>query len=202
MFILTSINQHILNFAKNQSMATSLGIAYLETVIKRLKYYKQLADKTFEQLSDSELHYATNEASNSIAVIVQHMSGNMLSRWTDFLNSDGEKEWRNRDDEFDVHSYSKKQIIDLWEKGWTCMLGTLTSLKEDDLLKTVYIRKDPLLVVDAINRQLAHYPYHIGQIIYAGKLIRNEQWKNLSIPKGKSEEYNKSDGVKDPANLK
>jgi len=183
-------------------MATSLGAAYLETVIKRLKYYKQLADKTFEQLSDSELHHTPNEASNSIAVIVQHMSGNMLSRWTDFLTSDGEKEWRNRDDEFDVHSYSKKQILEMWEQGWTCMLDTLTSLKEGDLLKTVQIRKEPLLVIDAINRQLAHYPYHIGQIIYAGKLIKNEQWKNLSIPKGKSEEYNKSDGLKDPANLK
>src|SRR5882724_10733080 len=156
-------------------MATSLGAAYLETVIKRLKYYKQLADKTFEQLSDSELHHTPNEASNSIAVIVQHMSGNMLSRWTDFLTSDGEKEWRNRDDEFDVHSYSKKQILEMWEQGWTCMLDTLTSLKEGDLLKTVQIRKEPLLVIDAINRQLAHYPYHIGQIIYAGKLIKNEQ---------------------------
>src|SRR5712671_6673850 len=105
------MTQKGINFVVKKSMATSLGTVYLETVIKRLKYYKQLGDKTFEQLSDSELHYATNEASNSIAVIVQHMSGNMLSRWTDFLNSDGEKEWRNRDDEFDVHSYSKKQII-------------------------------------------------------------------------------------------
>jgi hypothetical protein len=183
-------------------MATSLGSVYLETVIKRLKYYKQLADKTFEQLNDSELHYSPNEASNSIAVIVQHMSGNMISRWTDFLTSDGEKEWRDRDGEFDLHNYSKKQILDLWENGWNCMFDTLNSLKEDDLLKTVHIRKDPLLVVDAINRQLAHYPYHVGQIIFAGKLIKNDQWKNLSIPKGKSEEYNKSDGLKDPANLK
>jgi hypothetical protein len=181
-------------------MATSLGTVYLETVIKRLKYYKQLADKTFEQLNDSELQNVPNEASNSIAVIVQHMSGNMLSRWTDFLTSDGEKDWRDRDGEFDVHNTSKKQILDMWEKGWACMFDALASLKEDDLLKTVYIRKEPLLVVDAINRQLAHYPYHIGQIIFAGKLIKNNQWKNLSIPKGKSDDYNKSDGIKDPAN--
>src|SRR5690349_5305298 len=166
MLLATSVGKMMrkgINFAKKKSMATSLGSVYLETVIKRLKYYKQLADETFEQLSDSELHYAPNQASNSIAVIVQHMSGNMLSRWTDFLTSDGEKDSRDRDGEFEVHNYSKKQILDMWEKGWTCMFDTLTSLKEEDLLKTVYIRKEPLLVVDAINRQLAHYPHHVGQ---------------------------------------
>jgi len=183
-------------------MAATLGSIYLETVIKRLKYYKQLGDKTFEQLNDTELHYALNEASNSIAVIIQHMGGNMLSRWTDFLTSDGEKEWRQRDDEFEIHNYSKQQLLEVWEKGWSCMFDTLNALKEEDLLKTVYIRQEPLLVVDAINRQLAHYPHHVGQIIYAGKLIKNNEWNNLSIPKGKSEAYNKSDGVKDPANVK
>ena len=180
-------------------MAATLGATYLETVIKRLRYYKLLGDKTFEQLSEQDMHFSPNGASNSIAVIVQHMGGNMLSRWTNFLTEDGEKEWRNRDDEFDIHHYSRQQIIDLWEKGWDCMFNALSSLQEQDLLKTVYIRQEPLLVIDAINRQLAHYPHHIGQIIYAGKIIKDQQWKNLSIEKGKSQEYNRSDGIKDPA---
>lgn len=177
----------------------SLGTAYLDTSIKRLRYYKQLGEKTFDQLTDNEFHFSPNEASNSIAVIIQHMSGNMLSRWTNFLTEDGEKEWRQRDEEFEVHSYSKQQLIDLWEKGWACFFNALESLTENDLLKTVYIRQEPLSVVDAINRQLAHYPHHVGQIIYIGKIIKNADWKNLSIAKGKSQEYNKSDGIKDPA---
>jgi hypothetical protein len=177
----------------------SLGKEYLDTVIKRLQYYKQLGDKTFTQLTDKEFQFAPKASSNSISVIIQHMSGNMISRWTNFLTEDGEKEWRQRDDEFEVHQYSKQQLIDLWEKGWKVFLDSLQSLTEHDLLKTVYIRKEPLTVIDAINRQLAHYPHHIGQIIYAGKIIKDEGWKNLSIPKGKSDEYNKSDGVKDPA---
>ena len=128
------------------------------------------------------------------------MAGNMLSRWTNFLTEDGEKEWRQRDEEFEVHDYSRQQLVDLWNKGWNCFLGALESLGEDDLLKTVTIRQEPLTVIDAVNRQLAHYPHHVGQIIYVGKIIKNERWKSLSIPRGKSEEYNKSEGVKDPAN--
>ena len=123
----------------------------------------------------------------------------MFSRWTDFLTSDGEKEWRHRDNEFEIHNYSKQQLIELWEKGWKCFIDALDSLKEDDLLKTVYIRKEPLSVIDAINRQLAHYPHHIGQILYVGKIIRNENWKSLSIPKGHSDNYNKNEAIKDPA---
>ncbi|MCS3795758.1 DUF1572 family protein [Niastella sp. OAS944] len=179
---------------------SSVGTTYLQTAIKRLRYYKELGEKTFGQLSDSELHITPNAASNSIAVIVQHVSGNMLSRWTNFLTEDGEKPWRQRDEEFEVHNYSKQQILDLWEKGWACFLDSLTCLTENDLLKTIYIREEPLLVIDAINRQLAHYPYHVGQIIYIGKLIKDADWQSLSIEKGKSEAYNKSDGVKDPAN--
>jgi len=178
----------------------SLGTEYLQTVIRRVKYYKDLADKTFEQLSDDkDFHYRPNEESNSIAVIIQHMSGNMLSRWTNFLSEDGEKEWRERDDEFTVHDYSKKQLLEIWEKGWNCFLDALDSLKEDDLLRTITIRQEKLSAIDAINRQLAHYPYHIGQIVYIGRMIRNEEWKNLSIPKGHSQQYNKGDNVKDPA---
>lgn len=177
----------------------SLGITYLQTAIKRLRYYKELGEKTFDQLNDTELHVKPNAASNSIAVIVQHVAGNMLSRWTNFLTEDGEKPWRQRDEEFEVHNYSKQQILELWEKGWACFLDALTSLTENDLLKTIYIRQEPLLVIDAINRQLAHYPYHVGQIIYIGKLIKDADWQSLSIEKGKSEEYNKSEGLKDPA---
>jgi hypothetical protein len=178
---------------------SSIGNIYLQTAIKRLRYYKELGEKTFNQLTDAELHFTPNAASNSIAVIVQHMAGNMLSRWTNFLTEDGEKPWRQRDEEFEVHDYSKQQIVELWEKGWACFLDALTPLTENDLLKTIYIREEPLLVIDAINRQLAHYPYHVGQIIYIGKLIKESGWQSLSIEKGKSDDYNKSDGVKDPA---
>lgn len=177
----------------------SIGKEFLNTAIRRLKYYKDLGDKTFAQLNDEQMHYAPNEESNSIAVIVQHISGNMLSRWTNFLTEDGEKEWRQRDDEFEIHQWTKQQVIDIWEKGWTCFFDTLASLKEEDLLKTVTIRQEALTAIDAINRQLAHYPYHIGQIIYVGKEIMNNDWKNLSIPRGDSVKYNSSDKVKDPA---
>jgi hypothetical protein len=180
---------------------SSIGTTYLQTAIKRMRYYKELGEKTFDQLTGAELHFTPNAASNSIAVIVQHMAGNMLSRWTNFLTEDGEKPWRQRDEEFEVHDYSKQQILELWQKGWACFLDALTSLTENDLLKTIYIRQEPLLVIDAINRQLAHYPYHVGQIIYIGKLIKDTGWQSLSIEKGKSEDYNKSDGVKDPANI-
>lgn len=177
----------------------SLGKEYLETVITRAKYYKHLAEQTFDQLEDKDFHFAPSSESNSIAVIIQHMSGNMLSRWTNFLIEDGEKEWRERDDEFMIHSHNKKQLLEIWEKGWDCFISALRSLHESDLLKTVYIRKESLTVIDAINRQLAHYPHHIGQILYVGKIIRNKDWKSLSIPKGKSLDYNNTDSVKDPA---
>jgi hypothetical protein len=177
----------------------SIGTEFLNTAIRRLKYYKELGDKTIAQLNDEQLHYAPNEESNSIAVIIQHMSGNMLSRWTNFLTEDGEKEWRQRDAEFEMHNWNKQQVIETWEKGWRCFFDALASLKEVDLLKTVTIRQERLTVIDAINRQLAHYPYHIGQIIYVGKEIKNHEWTNLSIPKGDSAKYNSSDKVKDPA---
>jgi len=169
----------------------NLGNEFLQSAIKRLAYYKELGDKTFAQLSDKDFHFQPNEESNSIAVIVQHMAGNMLSRWTDFLTSDGEKEWRNRDIEFEEQNLSKEQVIAFWEKGWDCCLGALNSLTEDDLLKTIHIRSEGLVVVDAINRQLAHYPYHIGQIIYIAKMVRNHDWQNLSIPKGNSDQFNR-----------
>ncbi len=177
----------------------SISKDFLETSIRRFKYYKDLGDKTFIQLNEWDFHYQPNDESNSVALIIQHMAGNMLSRWTNFLTEDGEKEWRKRDEEFEVHQYSKQQLIELWEKGWACFLDTLASLKKKDLKKTVTIRQESLTVIDAINRQLAHYPYHIGQIIFLAKIIKNKNWQNLSIPKGNSQVYNNSGEVKDPA---
>jgi hypothetical protein len=175
-------------------MNVSLGQTYLESVVKRMLTYKDLGDKTFAQLEDKDFFFCPNKSSNSIAVIIQHMSGNMLSRWTNFLSEDGEKSWRNRDQEFetDPRFSTKEQLLDYWNKGWVRMLDSLRSLKEEDLLKTVHIRSEPLIVIDAINRQLAHYPHHVGQILYIGKLIRGDAWKSLSIPKGHSEQFTQS----------
>lgn len=164
---------------------------FLESAIKRLSYYKELGDKTLAVLNTADLHVTPNEESNSIAVIIQHVSGNMLSRWTNFLSSDGEKDWRNRDEEFAINTASKEAIIAMWEQGWDCCLGALNSLTPHDLLKTIYIRHEPLTVVDAINRQLAHYPYHVGQIIFIAKMIRNHQWESLSIPRNESAAFNR-----------
>ena len=168
----------------------SLGTEFLNSAIKRLSYYKDLGDKTFTQLKEEDFHFTPNAQSNSIALIIQHTAGNMLSRWTDFLTTDGEKDWRNRDAEFEEQNLSKQQLIDFWQKGWNCLLNSLKSLTEEDLLKTIYIRSEGLLVIDAINRQMAHYPYHVGQIIYLGKIIKNKDWKNLSIAKGYSNQFN------------
>ena len=177
----------------------SIGKNFLETSIRRFRYYKNLGDKTLAVLTSEQLHYRPNEESNSIAIIIHHMSGNMLSRWTNFLTEDGEKPWRQRDEEFEMTDQTKEQVIARWEKGWSCFFDTLVSLKEDDLLSTVTIRQEPLTVIDAINRQLAHYPYHVGQMIYVAKLLTNTEWVSLSIPKGGSGTYNNSAGIKDPA---
>lgn len=163
---------------------------FLESVIKRFNEYKVLGEKTFEQLNDEQMHFQPNDASNSIAVIIQHLHGNMLSRWTNFLTEDGEKEWRKRDGEFEMQPSSKQQLLAQWNDGWKVLLETLESLTADDLSKTITIRSQPLNVVDAINRQLAHYCSHVGQIVYIGKWIRAGEWKSLSIPKNKSNEFN------------
>jgi hypothetical protein len=168
----------------------SLGATYLDSAIKRLLTYKTLGDRTFAQLEEPDFHYAPNDESNSIAVIIRHLHGNMLSRWTNFLTEDGEKPDRNRDSEFAPPPLGKEALIALWEEGWNCLLTTLRSLRDEDLLKTVTIRHEPLIAIDAINRQLAHYPHHVGQLVYIGKMIRNEKWQSLSIPKGASAEVN------------
>lgn len=164
---------------------------YLPSIIKQFNYYKNLGDKTFHQLKDGQLFWKPNEESNNMAIIVKHISGNMLSRWTDFLTSDGEKEWRNREEEFKNDITTKEELLLVWEKGWTCLFKTLNSLSEKDLSKEIFIRNMGHSVTEAINRQLSHYAYHVGQIVFLGKLISNENWMSLSIPKGESNDYNK-----------
>jgi Protein of unknown function (DUF1572) len=166
------------------------GQVFLNSAIKRLAYYKELGDKTFEQLSGADFHISPGAESNSIEMVIKHVSGNMLSRWTDFLTTDGEKEWRKRDSEFEEEKLGKEQLLALWEKGWACCLDALRSLTDEDLDKVIYIRSEGLLVTDAINRQLAHYPYHVGQIVYLGRMIKGSGWKNLSIPRGHSDSFN------------
>ncbi len=168
----------------------SLATEFLSSAIKRFKEYKSLGEKTFAQLNDEDMRLQPNEASNSIAIIVQHMHGNMVSRWTNFLTEDGEKPWRKRDAEFEGQALRKEQVVQLWEEGWNIFLQALESLQEEDLLKTVTIRSQPLTVVDAINRQMAHYSYHVGQIVYLGRWIKDAAWQSLSIPKGASATYN------------
>ncbi|WPR73060.1 DUF1572 domain-containing protein [Flavobacterium sp. NG2] len=163
---------------------------YLESATKQFEYYKMLGDKTFDQIPDENLLWKFNEESNNIAIIVNHLSGNMLSRWTDFLTSDGEKEWRHRDAEFENDIKNKEELIQKWNQGWNCLFDALNALKEEDLSKTIYIRNQGHSVTEAINRQLAHYPYHVGQIVFIGKMICKEKWTSLSIPKGNSNNYN------------
>ncbi len=170
-----------------------LAAAFLRDSIKRFTNYKELGDKTLTQLEEKDFHFQPSSESNSIAVIIQHMHGNMLSRWTNFLTEDGEKEWRQRDAEFEASAnYSKAALLARWNEGWSCLLNTLEDLSPEDMVKTVTIRAEPLPVYDAILRQLAHYSYHVGQIVYIGKLIKNKQWVSLSIPKGNSLQYLKS----------
>ncbi|MGV0923304.1 DUF1572 family protein [Empedobacter tilapiae] len=160
-------------------------------ILKQFQYYKQLGEKTFSQLSEKDLFWQYNENSNSIAIIVNHLYGNMLSRWTDFLTTDGEKDWRNRDDEFEDIIKTKQQLLEKWEKGWNCLFDALQLIKTDeDLQQIIYIRNEGHTVIEAINRQLAHYPYHIGQIVFIGKMLKDTEWNSLSIPKNKSSDYN------------
>jgi len=162
----------------------------IESYIKQFKYYELLGKKTIDALSDQQLLSKTESESNSVANLVNHISGNMLSRWTDFMQADGEKEWRNRDREFEEVLESKYQLIEAWEKGWSCLYKAIEPLRDEDLTKSVYIRSKEHTVLEAINRQLAHYAYHIGQIVFIGKTKLNEDWKSLSIPKGNSKNYN------------
>jgi hypothetical protein len=162
----------------------------LTSAISRFGFYKDLGEKTFDQLEEADFYFRPDSESNNIAVIIQHMSGNMISRWTNFLSEDGEKPWRNRDEEFRHSPFTKAALMEKWEKGWKVLLNTLEQLSPPNLHKTVYIRSEAHTVVDAILRQLAHYPYHVGQIVYIGKMIKSFGWKSLSIEKGGSAAFN------------
>ncbi|HBI01846.1 MAG TPA: DUF1572 domain-containing protein [Flavobacterium sp.] len=163
---------------------------YLESVKKQFLYYKTLGEKAMEQLEPEQLFISVNEDTNSIAIIVNHMVGNMLSRWTDFLTTDGEKEWRNRDAEFEEIFTTKPELVAHWEKGWQCLFDALNGLQPEQLDEIIYIRNEGHTVIEAINRQLAHYPYHIGQIVFYAKMLKKTEWQSLSIPKNKSNNYN------------
>ncbi|TQR44369.1 DUF1572 family protein [Paenibacillus popilliae] len=159
---------------------------YLHVVNERFLELKKMGERTFEQLEDEEWNWSYNVDSNSIAVIVKHMSGNMISRWTDFLTTDGEKDDRNRDGEFEDSITSREMLLDVWNQGWKVFLDTLQSLTVDDLTKTVTIRQQPHTVMEAIERQMSHYAYHVGQIVYAAKQLKSEEWSTLSIPRKKN----------------
>jgi len=163
---------------------------YLNSVKKQFLYYKMLGEKAMSQLQPEQLFVVVNEDTNSIATIVKHLSGNMLSRWTDFLTTDGEKEWRNRDGEFENDLQTKEAVMTLWDKGWNCFFDALDSIQPEQLSTIIYIRNEGHTVVEAINRQLAHYPYHIGQIVFYVKQLKTSEWESLSIPKNKSNSYN------------
>lgn len=170
----------------------SIQSIYLQSVLKRLEIHRELGIKTIQRLNTAQLNWQPEGEPNSIAMIVKHLHGNMLSRWTDFLTTDGEKPGRNRDYEFETSDISTEQLLQLWNEGWECMLTAIRSLQESDLDRTVFIRNEPHIVIDAINRQLAHVPYHVGQMVFLGKMMLMDKWESLSIPKGQSTAYNKA----------
>ena len=164
----------------------------LENTIGVFNNYRALAEKSFSQLNnDTDFHLLLDEESNTIATLIKHMAGNMISRWTDFLTTDGEKPDRNRDGEFMEEKETREQLMQIWNKGWDVFMNTMHSLTENDLMKTVTIRGEGLTVYQALNRQTAHYAYHVGQIVFLAKHIKNKEWKSLSIPKNKSTDHSK-----------
>lgn len=167
-----------------------MSSGYLESTRKQFAYYKLLGEKTFAQLTDEELHWQYNADTNSVATIVKHLSGNMRSRWTDLFTTDGEKPWRDRELEFDNDVRTREAMLAKWEEGWACLFGAIDPLTAADLQRIIHIRNEGHTVMEAINRQLAHYPYHVGQIVHIGKMLRGEAWKSLSIPRGRSADFN------------
>ena len=163
---------------------------FLDSTRKLYRYYEGLGRRTMDQLADQDLFFEPTPGINSIAVIVKHLHGNMLSRWTDFLTSDGEKEWRERDDEFVQTMNDRATVYQLWDAGWNCVFNAIDPLTAEDVEKIIYIRNEGHTVMEAMQRQLTHYATHVGQIIYLGKLIKGDEWKSLSIPKGQSKAFN------------
>ena len=171
-------------------MADNTAASYLDEAFRAFRGYKRMADGALSQLDDKEFFHVPDAESNSVALIVKHVAGNLRSRWTDFLTSDGEKPDRQRDTEFVQPPATRAELMELWEEGWDCVWRALGPLNESDLAHTVTIRGENHSVTQAINRQLAHYAYHIGQIVLLAKHFRSEQWKSLTVPKNKSAEFN------------
>lgn len=165
---------------------------YLNSARKQFEYYKSVGEKTFDQLEEANLFWQFNEASNSIAIIVNHLWGNMKSRWTEFLTTDGEKDWRNRDLEFESVISTKEELLNKWNEGWECLFEALDTIHEENFDTKVYIRNQEHSIVEAINRQLAHYAYHVGQIVYVGRMLKGSDWESLTIPKGQSSAFNQA----------
>ena len=166
------------------------ALNYIDSLNKQFRYYKKIGEQAMHQLSGDQLFWQYNAESNSIALIVKHLAGNMLSRFTDFLAADGEKPWRNRDAEFEHGDLDAAEVLALWQRGWDCFFAALEALKPENLGQIVYIRNEGHMVVEALNRQLAHYPYHIGQIIFIGKMLKDEAWQTLSIARNRSQDFN------------
>lgn len=165
--------------------------AYLDDALSSFHAYKKLAEKAFDQLTEQEFFVTLDEESNSVAVIMKHMAGNMISRWTDFLNSDGEKPDRNRDMEFEIDAQTTRDdLLAYWQRGWECVFAALEPLRPEDFQKQVFIRGEAHSIIQAINRQMSHYAYHIGQIVFLAKHFRSAEWKSLSIPRNRSAEFN------------
>ncbi|HKG94047.1 MAG TPA: DUF1572 family protein [Gemmatimonadaceae bacterium] len=176
-------------------MSDPIAANYLENFRKTFRYYKTLGDKAFAQLADGDFDRALDAESNSIAVIAKHLGGNMRSRWRDFLTSDGEKPDRDRDDEFVAGGAGREQVLAWWEEGWGHALRELDALRPEDLTRVVHIRGEAHTVVEALNRQLAHAAYHVGQIVYLAKQWGGAQFQSLSIPRGKSDAFNQKMGI-------
>ena len=171
-------------------MAHQFTNSYLDDSISLFVYYKRLAERAMAQVSDEQLFTPIDSEANSIAIIVKHMAGNMRSRWTDFLTTDGEKPDRNRDSEFEDPPATRAAVLASWEAGWSCLFSALHALTDDDLTRTVAIRGEPHSVMQAINRQLAHYPHHVGQIVLLAKHFAGGKWQSLSIPRRASADFN------------
>jgi Protein of unknown function (DUF1572) len=171
---------------------TEITERFLDEIGRQLRGHKRLAEGAIAQLKDEELFVALDPESNSVAILVKHIAGNMRSRFTDFLTTDGEKPDRHRDQEFELAGNpAREELMHGWEQGWARVFTTLDSLEPADLMRTVYIRQEPHTVMQALNRALAHYAFHVGQIVFLAKHLRSNQWKTLSVPRGKSEEFNR-----------
>jgi len=172
-------------------MALKFTTSYLEDALGVFHHYKRLAEGAMNQVTDEQLNVSLDAESNSIAVIVKHLAGNQCSRWSDFLNTDGEKPGRNRDEEFSEPPKTREELMRLWECGWEALFAALEPLTDADLSRKVTIRGEPHSVMQTINRQLAHYPYHCGQIIFLAKHLQHDNWRSLSVPRGASQEFNR-----------